>query len=125
MGYDLTEDYATAYDSVREAIGMDGPLQIIALNSGATGSTPAYAAVLTVASGWKAKRVTRQALGAEFFEIKIADVANVLPAVVNTQAPSHVKINTLYYQVVGVEAPKTATRKWLIRCQPTGESKAV
>jgi hypothetical protein len=118
--YDLTRDYARAYDSVREAIGMQGPLKLIALASGTTG----YAPVLTVAAGWKAKRVTRHALGQEFFEIKIADIDSVVESVVKTQSPTHVLIGELYYKVSGVEAPKTVTRKWLIRCSPTGERKA-
>lgn len=123
MANDSTKDFAEAYDEVRKEIGMPGPLQLFALNAGATGSDPGYVSVLTIESGWKAKRTTNFALGQEFFEIKIADVETALPEIVNTKSPSHALIGDRYYQITDIREPKTATRKWLIRCAPTGETK--
>lgn len=123
MSNDFTKDFAGAYDDVRKEIGMAGPLKLVALVSG-TGAGKGYQPVLRVESGWKAKRVTQRATGQPFFEIKIADVQNVVAAAVRANSVSHALINALYYKVVGIDEPTTATRKWLIRCHPTGERKA-
>lgn len=122
MSLDNTQTFANAYDSIRQAIGMDGPLKLVALVPG-TGSTKGYQPILEVTAGWKAKRVTQRATGQQFFEIKIADVSRAVADAVRQYSLSHVLLGSLYYKVSGVDQPTTATRKWLIRCYPTGERK--
>ena len=123
MSVDLTRNFASAYDQIRKAVGMDGPLKLIILVPG-SGAGKGYQPILTVTTGWKAKRVTKRATGQQVFEIKIADVENVIPDIVRLHRVTHVLVGSLYYKQSGVDEPTTATRKWLFRCHPTGERMA-
>lgn len=120
MGLDLTNVLSNIYRVKRNVLGISGDLKLIALKTGSTGYDP----VLTVSDDeWFGKRVTRRALGRMFFEIKIADKSGNVATTVRQKRPSHVLVGNLYYKVVGLEEPVQDTKKYLIRCEPTGEKK--
>jgi hypothetical protein len=119
---DLTTVYAQSFDVKRQLAGkLDSVCNLVRLKPAIGDDAGGYAKVGTLSQGWNSRRVTRKALGQEFFEVKFADVANTLTALVDTTVPTHVHIDGLMFEISAIARPVKATRVWLFRCQPTGE----
>ena len=120
---DLTTVYAQAFDTKRQlSYGLSQVCNLVRLKPAIDDDPGGYAKVGTLATGWSARRITRKALGREFFEVKYADVPNTLNALVDAEAPTHVHIDNRMYEIESIAKPVKATRVWLFRCSPTGET---
>src|SRR6267142_1871706 len=109
-GLNLTQTYARLLDTKRRVKRGDSEvLKLVRLKPGKAIDGGGYATLKTIASGWNAKRVTRKALGGQFFEVKIADVdgsiRTLLEKGISGQIPTHVQINDRVYEKVGVDDP--------------------
>jgi len=118
MTVDRTRLKRRLYDRKRKRLGQPDTFDLIKFIP-ASG----YSTVATIEEGWYGQRVTHHALGAEFFEVKIAENGTSLSPTFRGQI-SHLKMGDYFYKLEGVEEPKSSSGVWLIRCGPTGQRTA-
>lgn len=117
MTVDRTRLTSRMFDRRRARLGLGDDLEIIKSNL-ATG----YETAATISSGWFGQKVSDNAIGEEFFEVRIADDSALDLAELFRDKVSHLKVGEYYYKFSGVEQPRqVAVRVWLVRCSPTGE----
>lgn len=118
MSVDRTNLKFRLFDRQRKRFGTDNDLELITFIP-----TTGYATFDAISKGWFGKKVTSAALGAEFFEVRIAENGTDLSPTFRERI-THLKIGSYYYKVSGVDNPKQIPKVWVIRCNPTGERSA-
>jgi hypothetical protein len=125
MTVNRTQLKHNAFDRKRVRAGLHDDL-VLVRHVAATGYTDAE----TIDSGWYGERILSHRLGAEFFEVRIAENDTDLTPVFLNERPSHLKMKRvgatlwMYYKVEQVEEPLGTEKVWVIECSPTGTRKA-